>query len=99
MITFDTKTFNKLSNDYRAYQIKLRDADNDGLLDILAVYGEQNGLKWMKQLPNNRMDGGPVDLVTIDKPDSFDVHDINNDGIPDIVIHSSTSIYLYPGKE
>lgn len=91
-----------LSTDYRTFQIRLYDADNDGLTDIVAIYGKQQGLKWMKQKANRRIDG-PTNLLTstVGAPDAFDIKDMNNDGIADIVIHSDIddSIYLYLGKK
>jgi hypothetical protein len=91
------------SMDYRDYQIKLydADADADGIIDILAINGKQDGLKWMPQLPGMAMTAPTNLLVPVAKsPDSFDIYDMNQDGVDDIIINSDTDnvIYMYAGK-
>lgn len=84
-----------IDKDYRTFQIKIYDADRDGLADIIAIYGKQDGLKWMKQLNNSRI-RSPLNLVEVNAPTSFDIgKDVNKDTIPDVVTYSSKDLAIY----
>jgi hypothetical protein len=99
---FGFRSIDQKSFDYRDYQIKLFDADQDGYTDIVSIYGKQDGLKWMRQLSGMRIEG-PVNLLlpAIKSPDAFDIQDMNNDGIRDIVINSQVdkALYMYLAKK
>jgi hypothetical protein len=92
LFTFDVN--DHVDRDYRNFQIKIHDVDDDGLRDVVLLYGKQNGLRWMKQLPKNKLTGPKV-LVNVKAPTAFDINNMNGDKIADIIVYSSSDKKIY----
>jgi len=83
-----------LSNDYHKWTVKIADIDNDGINDILALYGQQ-GVRWIKQSGQGVFQQPPRTLVAVDLPSTLEFGDFNNDRVLDFAVHSDGDQRIY----
>lgn len=89
-----------IDNDYRWFQVRIYDVNQDGNNDIVFIHGKQNNIKWIQQLANNRI-ASPKTLISVSTPRSFEIgKDINNDRVSDVVVYSERDerVYVIYGK-
>lgn len=82
------------SLEYQDWHVDVVDVDDNGMNDIVAVWGLQNGIKVVEQVEENRY-RFPETLIAVFNPDALQAADLDGDGLIDYVTHSSSNSNVY----
>ena len=92
LATFDPLTHSSVN--YRDWKIEVFDADGDGLKDIIAIFGLRPDVQWMKQTSDGSFER-LTSLVPVSTAGEFVLHDLNQDNVVDILVHSELEQRLF----